>query len=71
MRVNLTIGAIAREVGVCVQTIRSYADAGLIPCERDSVGRRMFTEESVEAARSVLRNRRTLPAARREVLLAA
>lgn len=60
MKANMTIGTVAREVGVCAQTIRSYADAGFIPCERDSVGRRMFGEDSIRIARNLLNRKRQI-----------
>jgi len=37
-----TTGAIAGMAGACVQTVRAYADKGLIPFERDNTGRRLF-----------------------------
>ena len=44
------IGPAAREAGVCVETMRSYADRGLIECERID-GQRIFDEIAIEAAK--------------------
>ncbi len=53
----LTIGALRKETGYSLPTLRRYADAGWIDCEMDSSGRRIFREEAVEQARRVYANR--------------
>lgn len=57
MRYDKTLGTVSRESNVSVPTLRLYADSGLIPCIRDSVGRRLFPESAVEAARRVRKER--------------
>lgn len=42
-----TIKQMAEMFGVTEHTLRFYTDKGLLPCERDSGNRRVFTEESV------------------------
>ncbi len=42
-----TIKQMAEMFGVTEHTLRYYTDKGLLPCERDSVNRRVFNEESV------------------------
>jgi excisionase family DNA binding protein len=45
------ISEAARRIGVSVQTIRRWADAGKIPSLRTPSGRRVFTEEQIAAIR--------------------
>ena len=42
-----TIKQMAEMFGVTEHTLRFYTDKRLLPCERDSGNRRVFTEESV------------------------
>jgi len=50
---RLTVGAMVRKAGLSAPTIRLYADSGLIPCEADSTGRRLFPPMAVEMAKRV------------------
>ncbi len=52
-KVRLTVGAVSRGAGLSPPTIRLYADAGWIPSELDSTGRRLFPEMAIEMARRV------------------
>jgi MerR HTH family regulatory protein len=47
-------GEVARELGVCSQTIRRLADAGAVEVIRDAKGRRHFKPEAVEILRQKL-----------------
>ena len=47
-------GEVARELGVCSQTIRRLADAGAVEVIRDAKGRRHFKPEAVEVLRRKL-----------------
>lgn len=38
----LTIGTMSKKTGISKPTLRLYADSGLVPCQKDSVGRRLF-----------------------------
>lgn len=51
--VRLTVGAVSRGAGLSPPTIRLYADAGWIPCEVDSTGRRLFHHVAIELAKRV------------------
>jgi len=53
----LTLGALRKETGISLQTLRRYADAGWIDCELDSTGRRIFTIEAIDQARKVFESR--------------
>jgi DNA-binding transcriptional MerR regulator len=53
----LTLGALRKETGISLQTLRRYADAGWIDCELDSTGRRIFTIEAIAQARQVFESR--------------
>lgn len=44
----LTTTGISVETRVCAQTIRKWVDRGWVTCERDSSGRRIFTEAAVK-----------------------
>jgi DNA-binding transcriptional MerR regulator len=50
----LWAGEIARELGVCSQTVRRLADAGAVEVIRDAKGRRHFKPEAVEILRRKL-----------------
>jgi DNA-binding transcriptional MerR regulator len=45
---------VAREVGVSARTVCRLADAGRVPCIRDSQGRRRFRPEAVDILRGKL-----------------
>jgi DNA-binding transcriptional MerR regulator len=45
---------VAREVGVSARTVCRVADAGGVPCIRDSRGRRRFGPEAVDILRGKL-----------------
>ena len=47
-------GEVTRELGVCSQTVRRYADAGAVEVIRDAKGRRHFKPEAVEILRRKL-----------------
>ena len=47
-------GEVARELGVCSQTVRRLADAGTVEVIRDAKGRRHFKPEAVEILRRKL-----------------
>jgi DNA-binding transcriptional MerR regulator len=50
----LTVSAFARAVGVPEDTLRAYADRGLIPVQRDSANRRIFDAADVDRARQAI-----------------
>ena len=52
------IGQVAREVGASVETIRRYADRGLVPYELLG-DQRIFDERGVEKAREMSRRKRS------------
>lgn len=54
---KFTVSGIAREARVPEATVRNWADAGLLPCQRDSAGRRLFEAEAIMQA-TVLREAR-------------
>lgn len=54
----LTVSAFARAVGVPEDTLRAYADRGLIPVRRDSANRRIFEAADVERARRAIEHAR-------------
>ena len=58
MPFDQTLGTLSRETGISVPTLRLYADTALIPCIRDSVGRRLFPESAAKIALRV-RDERT------------
>ena len=43
----LGLVAAAHRLGLCVATVKAYADEGLIPVLRDSAGRRLFFASDV------------------------
>lgn len=49
--VRLTVGALAKLTGLSAPTVRLYGDAGWIPCEVDTTGRRTFPAIAVELAK--------------------
>lgn len=49
----LAMGAMVRQTGLSPPTLRLYAAAGLIPCEVDSTGRRLFPTVAVKMAKRV------------------
>lgn len=50
---RLTITALVKATGLCSDTLRKYADAGQIPHIRDANNWRIFSEQSIEAARQL------------------
>jgi MerR family transcriptional regulator/heat shock protein HspR len=50
---DLTIGIVARELGVAVQTLRMYENAGLILPVRSSSGRRLYSMKDMEKLRCI------------------
>jgi len=58
MAQKLSIGILARETGVKVNTVRFYEDAGIMPLpERTASGRRTYSSEDVRRLRFVRRAR--------------
>lgn len=57
MQRQLTTGEVAREARISEHRVRVYADAGLLPCERDSTGRRFFYPDAPDVARAVFKQR--------------
>lgn len=58
MAIRLSIGALATETGVKVNTIRFYEDAGVLPLpDRTRSGRRTYDDEDVKRLRFVRRAR--------------
>jgi excisionase family DNA binding protein len=41
----------ARALGISEQTLRRRADSGVLPHIRDAAGRRLFSNETIEAAK--------------------
>jgi DNA-binding transcriptional MerR regulator len=54
---KLTIKAAAAQVGVTAETLRIWDGLGLLPAERDSVGRRLYSEGDVIAGKAILQER--------------
>jgi DNA-binding transcriptional MerR regulator len=54
----LTVSAFARAVGIPENTLRDYADRGLIPVQRDSANRRVFSAADVQRAREAIKHTR-------------
>lgn len=52
------IGTAARSANVCVETLRGYANKGLIPFEWID-GQRVFSEDSIEQAKQIKERNRT------------
>lgn len=52
----LTISAAARQAGVHPDTIRSYCRLNLLHPQRDSAGRRLFSDQDVQRIREVFRD---------------
>ena len=57
--VRLTVGALAKLTGLSAPTVRLYGDAGWIPCEVDTTGRRTFPPIAVELAKRLHAERMT------------
>lgn len=49
----LTVGGVAKAAGLHPDTIRSYVREGLLKCERDSAGRRLFSLRAAATARRI------------------
>lgn len=50
---RFTVKDIAKQCGLCPDTVRKHADEGRIPYRRDVNGWRIFTEESIDRARQL------------------
>lgn len=57
MQRQLSTGEVAREAQISEHRVRVYADAGLLPCERDPTGKRFFSPDAPEVARAVFKQR--------------
>ena len=57
MQRQLSTGEVAREAKISEHRVRVYADAGLLPCERDATGKRFFSPDAPDVARAVFRQR--------------
>jgi len=55
--VLLTLPELARRTGISLPTLRLYSDSGLVPCQYDTRGNRLFVEAAVEKARQVRASR--------------
>ena len=53
----LTVGGVAKEAGLHPDTIRSYVREGLLRCEWDSAGRRLFSSRAGAAAQRIAANK--------------
>ena len=51
----MLVSELARRVGRSTETIKRWADEGLLDCERDERNRRVFHEEDVERAHELAR----------------
>jgi len=49
------VNEVAKRVGRHTDTIKRWADEGLLECERDERNRRIFREEDVERCRELAR----------------
>lgn len=49
------VSELARRVGRSAETIKRWADEGLLECDRDERNRRIFGEEHVERAQELAR----------------
>lgn len=54
---RLKVGAVARAAGISEQLVRDYANAGLLDCELDSSGHRLFDHEAPAQAREIRESR--------------
>jgi DNA-binding transcriptional MerR regulator len=54
---KLRTSAFARRAGISERVARMYGDKGLIPCERDSTGGRLFDDRHVVRARTLFEKR--------------
>jgi len=59
----MSIGAAARKLRLTPESIRSYERCGLIRLERDSTGRRLFTDEVIAKLAHIRDERRARMAA--------
>jgi DNA-binding transcriptional MerR regulator len=64
----MTIATAAKQAGLTPGTLRVYERLGLLSPQRDSTGRRLFSNADVQLARRVAADRR---AARAEALVRA
>lgn len=51
----MLVSELARHVGRCTETIKRWADEGLLDCDRDDRNRRIFSEEQLERAEELAR----------------
>jgi len=51
----MLIGELARRIGRTPETIKRWADEGLIPCDRDERNRRVFREDHVSLCLELVR----------------
>ena len=51
------IGDAAAQVGISIGTLRAYEREGLLNPQRDSVGRRLYTEKDIATARRIASER--------------
>jgi len=59
----MSIGAAARKLGLTPESIRTYERCGLVRLERDSTGRRLFTDEVIAKLALIRDERRARMAA--------
>jgi DNA-binding transcriptional MerR regulator len=59
----MSIGAAAKKLGLTPESIRTYERAGLVRLERDSTGRRLFTDEVIAKLARIRDERRSRMAA--------
>lgn len=67
---NQTISKVARDADVAANTVRAYANLGLVPCIRTSDGSRLFAEDAAGIVRKIYTQRqshRAVRAAKAEV----
>lgn len=51
----MLVGELAKRIGRTPETIKRWADAGLVNCDRDDRNRRIFREEHVEQCLRIAR----------------
>ena len=50
---NLTTNAVAQRTGAPATTVVAWANRGLIRCERDSTGRRLFDASVIDVVKAL------------------
>ena len=48
----LSVSEVARELGISVDTVRTYADCGKLPVQRTGSGARIFTRKAIDRAKA-------------------